>query len=265
MRSIVSWLRLAVSQCVIETVLCRSRINGAILLLCLALPAVAGSMLCGGEPAAKRPLRVVVIGDSTVCDYPSDHSCRGWGQYLQERFEDSVQIINLAASGRSTKTFIQEGLWKKALDKQPNYVFIQFGHNDSHGSDRPEATDAATDYKDYLRRYVDDCRAIGAEPLLITPMHRRTFDRQGRLEDILAPYATAMKEVAAEKKVAVIDLHAMSGELFLQLGESGSEKMANAAGDRTHFNEEGARTMAGLVLQMLPTVMPDLAKQLQNR
>ena len=216
------------------------------------------------EPAARtaKPLRLVVVGDSTVCDYPADSPCRGWGQYLQENFKGSVKVINFARSGRSTKTFIKEGLWTKALGEKPNFVLIQFGHNDSHGRDRPEATDAATTYKDYLRQYIGDCRASGATPILVTPMHRRTFGRDGKLHDILRPYATAMKEVAAEKKVAVIDLHAMSGELFQKLGEAGSAEMANKVGDQTHFNEKGARAMAALVMQELPEAEPRLAKEL---
>src|SRR5689334_17809940 len=83
--------------------------------------------------AARPPLRLVIVGDSTVCDYPKSRPDRGWGMFVGERFKDgAVQVINLAASGRSTKTFIQEGRWKKALDETPDYVLIQFGHNDSH-------------------------------------------------------------------------------------------------------------------------------------
>ena len=109
-----------------------------------------------------RPLRVVIVGDSTVCNYPENRPERGWGQFIQERFNDGAVIVtNLAASGRSTKTFIKEGRWQKALEQKPDYVLIQFGHNDSHAPERPESTDAATDYKDYLRRYVDESRGRG--------------------------------------------------------------------------------------------------------
>jgi lysophospholipase L1-like esterase len=101
--------------------------------------------------AVPAPLRIVIIGDSTVCDYPETSPSRGWGQFIQERFKDGdVKVINLAAAGRSTKTFIKEGRWQKALDSKPDYVLIQFGHNDSHGPEKPESTDAATDYKDYF-------------------------------------------------------------------------------------------------------------------
>ena len=208
--------------------------------------------------AATNGIRLVIVGDSTVCNYPENESTRGWGQFIQGFFNESVRVINVAKSGRSTKTFIDEGLWQKALKEKPNFVLIQFGHNDSHGPDRPESTDAATSFKEYLRWYIDDARAIGASPLLVTPMCRRIFSQGGKLDDALRPYANAMKEVAAEKKVGVIDLHTTSGELFQKLGEAGSAELANKAGDRTHFNEKGARAMAGLVMKELPAVEPSL-------
>lgn len=213
--------------------------------------------------AVLRPLRLVIIGDSTVCEYPQARPERGWGQFIQERFEN-VTVINLAASGRSTKTFIQEGRWKKALEAKPDYVLIQFGHNDSHGPDRPEATDAKTAYKEYLGRYIDDSRAIGSTPVLVTPMVRRTFNAAGKLTDSLAPYAEAMKDVAREKKVSVIDLHASSQALVQKLGPEASAELANKQGDFTHFNEKGARAMADLVLKDLPTAEPKLKEYLKR-
>ncbi len=200
-----------------------------------------------------------------MADYPAKHANRGWGQYIGEQFTPgTVEIINLAKPGRSTKTFINEGIWQKALDAQPDYVFIQFGHNDSHGPDKPESTDAATDYKDFLRRYVDEARAIGAKPVLVTPMVRRTVDAQGNSTDNLQPYADAMKEVAAEKNVPVIDLHASSLALLHRLGRDQSAKMASKKGDDTHFNEKGARAMAELVVEALPAAEPSLAKVLKT-
>lgn len=214
--------------------------------------------------AKAEPARIVIIGDSTVCDYPASRAERGWGQLIAERFNaGSVGVINLAASGRSTKTFIQEGRWAKALAERPDYVLIQFGHNDSHAPDRPEATDAATTYREYLRRYVDESRAAGATPVLVTPMVRRTFGPDGRLDDSLQRYADAMKEVAGEKHVALIDLHASSKRLVEQLGPEASMRMANNPTDRTHFNEQGARTMADLVLRDLPSAAPELKNDLK--
>jgi lysophospholipase L1-like esterase len=221
-----------------------------------------------GDPSL--PLRIVIVGDSTVCEYPATSAQRGWGHFIEEYFRDgTVKVINLAASGRSTKTFIKEGRWQKALAEKPDYVLIQFGHNDSHALDKPEATDAATDYKEYLRRYIDESRAIGATPILVTPMVRRNFDAQGKIAEgqparSLLAYANAMKEVGREKKVVVIDLHTSSLALAEKLGPTASLTLANKPGDSTHFNEKGARAMAGLVMQELPVVVPQLKKCLKT-
>jgi lysophospholipase L1-like esterase len=223
-----------------------------ILLSLLAMFATAQS----AEPAK---LTIAIIGDSTVCDYPTEHTCRGWGQFIAGYFNDGVRVANHAASGRSTKTFIAEGHWKRTLAEKPDVVLIQFGHNDSHAKERPEATNAATDYRDFLRRYVDETRAAKATPILVTPMYRRNFDADGKLLDILQPYADAMKAVAAEKKVARIDLHTASGELFRKLGKEHCPELANSPTDFTHFNEKGARAMAELVMKDLPASAPQLA------
>lgn len=230
-------------------------------------PAVSAA----GDPH-KSPLRLVIVGDSTVCIYPEKGPDRGWGMFIEERFKvGTVKVSNLAKSGRSTKSFIKEGLWQKALDEKPDYVLIQFGHNDSHAPDKPEATDAATDYKDYLRRYIDESRAIGATPILVTPMVRRMFDAQGKLVESQPPnrplvsYAGAMKAVGVEKHVAVIDLQASSRKLVELLGPEKSAELANKKGDATHFNEKGARAMADLVLKELPAAAPKLSAQFREQ
>lgn len=226
--------------------------------------AALSAAVCHAANPAPQPSRIVIIGDSTVCNYPADRPDRGWGQFIEERFrEGTVKVINLAAAGRSTRTFIKEGRWEKALQEKPNFVLIQFGHNDSHSPDHAEATNAATDYREFLRRYIDDSRAIGATPILVTPMVRRIFDEQGKIKDALLPYATAMKAVGEEKHVAVIDLHASSLTLAEKLGPEVAAEMENKKGDKTHFNEKGARAMADLVMQELPTAEPRLKAYLK--
>jgi lysophospholipase L1-like esterase len=206
-----------------------------------------------GPEGPKDALRIVILGDSTVCDYPPVSPVRGWGQYLAENVKDPVAVRNLAVSGRSTKTFLKEGRLQKALDEKADVALIQFGHNDSHGKGRPEATDADTDYRDNLRTYVDAFVKAGTLPVLVTPMHRRTF-QDGKLTEELKPYAEAMKAVAAEKKVPVVDLYARSGELFEKLGDAGSADLSCNPKDRTHFSEKGARAMAQLVADELKKV-----------
>ena len=209
--------------------------------------------------------KIVLVGDSTVCDYPLEKPERGWGQFIQGYFDDGVKVINLAKSGRSTKTFIKEGLWNKALAEKPAFVLIQLGHNDSHPPEKPESTNAATDYKENLRRYVDESRAIGAKPVLITPMVRRIFGQDGKLLNELQPYADAMKQVAGEKKAPLIDLHALSKALAEPLGPAGSAFMANKADDNTHFGEKGAKAMAELVMKELPSAAPELKSHLKKK
>jgi lysophospholipase L1-like esterase len=232
--------------------------------LFLFLPAFS-FFSCSPRPFSSRPLRVVIVGDSTVQTYPLDQPIRGWGQYIGERFSANVEVVNLALSGRSTKTFREEGLWEKALAAKGDWYLIQFGHNDSHEKGKPESTDAGTDFRNNLRRFVDEARAVGGRPALITPMHRRTFRADGRLADNLEPYAEAMRAVAKEKGVPLVDLHTMSGKLFLKLGDTGSADLSCSPADRTHFSEKGARAMADMVANGLKKNAPGLRRYVVNR
>lgn len=199
-----------------------------------------------------KTLRVVLVGDSTVATYPPERKVRGWGQVLPAFFTDDVEIINLAKGGRSSGSFLREGRWDTALEKKPDYVLIQFGHNDCPGKgDR--TSDPETTFKDHLRRYLADSKAIGAVPVLITPMTRRIFAEDGHIHTILRPYAEAMIDVAREENVAVIDLHARSVDLFERLGDQYSADLSAEDGrDRTHFSAKGAREMARLIVEELP-------------
>ena len=231
----------------------------------LSLAGLLAGLICGLAGEVPTPLTLVIVGDSTVCEYPAtNHVQRGWGHFIPDYFDAGVKVVNLAKSGRSTKTFIKEGLWQKALAAQPDIILIQFGHNDSHAPTKPEATDANTDYRTNLCRYIDESRAAGATPILVTPMVRRTFAADGQLNDELQRYADAMKAVGAEKNVPVIDLHASSKALVQSLGLAESMKMANKPDDFTHFNAAGAQKMAALVMQELPAVSPALKAHLKK-
>jgi lysophospholipase L1-like esterase len=181
----------------------------------------------------------------------------GWGQVFQSFFNDQVKVFNHAAGGRSSKSFIREGRWQKALADKPDFVFIQFGHNDCPGKgDR--TTDPATDYRDFLRQYIRESRAAGATPVLVTPVARRTF-QDDVLTDILAPYAQAMQIVGKENDVAVIPLHQMSSDLYRKLGDAGSAHLTASPEDRTHFSRKGALTMVRLVIGEIPSLLPELS------
>ncbi len=217
--------------------------------LVITLAAIAAGPLRGSVAVAAdttttlKPIRIVLVGDSPVSTYdtrPADKpDLTGWGQVFGDFFNDKVMVLNHAMSGRSTRSFIKEGLWKKALAAKGDFIFVQFGHNDSHVKDGKPAVDPATDFQSYLRQYIDEARAAGAKPVLVTPVARRTFEN-GKVVTGLQPYADAMFKVGKEKNVPVIDLHAAAMRLYDRLGDAASADLNAAASDRTHFSRKGA-------------------------
>ena len=211
--------------------------------------------------------RLILVGDSTVCERDLDSNYRGWGQYL---FASSPrhEVINLARSGASTKTFTSEGLWEKALELRPDWILMQFGHNDSHAQDQPESTRAQGDYADNLRRFVADARALGSAPILVTPVRRFHFGADNCLierESALRPYAAAMRAVAAEMNVPIVDLFEASTRFFESIGPCGANQLSPEPGvDFSHFNERGARAIAELVEAELRAIAPALAGNLSG-
>src|SRR4051812_25155114 len=161
-------------------------------------------------------VKIALVGDSTVNDEG------GWGPGFRASFDQKVEVVNLAKNGRSSKSFRDEGLWKPALDAKPNYILIQFGHNDVPGKGADRETDAATTYRENLVRYIDEARSAGAEPVLVTSIVRRNFGPDGRIRpDSLVPYVAAVKAVAAEKHVPLMDMYARTVEHAEKLGPEG--------------------------------------------
>ncbi len=135
--------------------------------------------------AAQTPLpniKIVLAGDSTVA--PNG----GWGPGLAPLLAPSALLVNLARGGRSSKSFRDEGHWKAVLEQKPDYVFLQFGHNDQPGKGPERETDPNTTYAQNLAHYVDEARGIGAKPVLVTSLSRRTFSPQGKIQSDLTPY-----------------------------------------------------------------------------
>ena len=229
-----------------------------------SLAALGALMLSGSASfAGIQEIKIAIAGDSTVQNYKTDDIVAGWGQVIKLFFNDNCAIENLAVGGRSTKTFISEGRWDKLLAGKPNFVLIQFGHNDSHAKTQPESTDAAGDYRDFLRKYADDAKAASITPVFITPVHRRLFDKNGEPSAELKPYAEAMKEIAVEKGVFCVDLYEASGKLLKDLGESKSETLYCKPSDRSHFSAEGAYKMAGLIAEGLKDEGSPIKNQLR--
>ncbi len=208
--------------------------------------------------------RIVLAGDSTVATVTQTKKDRpdlaGWGQMLPE-FLPQATVINHARGGASSKSFRSLGLWDKVIAEKPDYVLIQFGHNDQPGKgDR--TTDPKGDYRDNLRRFIEEVRAVGGKPVLITSVVRRVYEN-GKLVSTLWPYVEAVKEVGAEMKVPVIDLHQRSLWFGNQMGEKFCLRYAPSDTDRTHFNKEGARMIARLVAEGLVREAPELREHVQ--
>jgi DNA sulfur modification protein DndE len=209
-------------------------------------------------------IRIFLIGDSTMANKPlEDNPERGWGQMLPQFFNDRVEINNHAKNGRSTKSFIDQGLWQAVLDslKPGDYVMIQFGHNDQKVTDSTRYADPHGAYKHNLQRFVNESRERGAQPILITPVMRRRFDEQSQFYDVHGDYSGVVREVAEQMQAPLIDLHQSSRELIVSLGEERSKaiflwvepgkyaRFPDGKEDNTHFSEYGARQIAGLVMK----------------
>ncbi|MDC7684671.1 rhamnogalacturonan acetylesterase [Asticcacaulis sp. BYS171W] len=237
------------------------------------------------KPAVKKinPSKIILVGDSTTA------VIGGWGpSFCGYHVSSFANCVNLARGGRSSRTYIAEGSWDIALNEMrtPGYskvwVLIQFGHNDQPGTDR--TTNLETEFPDYIRQYVREARAAGAIPVLVTPLTRRAFDGPKHVNS-LAPWAEAVRRIATEMQVPVIDLNADSARAVQAMGQEAADRFAQLprgaeptgkiqpqkkAGeplptvvpklsfDDTHLGREGADYFADMVARELAAAVPDM-------
>ncbi len=186
-----------------------------------------------------------LLGDSTVCDQPQE-PWNSWGQMLPRFFGTDVAVANHAESGES----LRSALGAKRLDKvvsamKPgDYLFIQFGHNDM--KEKGEGVGAFTTYKASLKHFVAEARKHGGLPVLITPMHRKSLDADGKVTNTLGDYPEAVRQAAKEENVPLIDLNAMSKTLYEALGR---QNIGKAFQDGTHHNNYGSYEMARCIVE----------------
>lgn len=221
----------------------------------------AASAFAGGATNDVHKIKIILVGDSTVNDGG------GWGYGFKQFLTGDAECINTAANGRSSKSFIAEGRWAKALALKGDYYLIQFGHNDEPGKGPERETDLATTYPQNLARYVDEARAIGAKPVLVTSLTRRNFDKSGdgKLVPNLMPYVAAMKKLAAEKDVPLVDLHAISMAYCEKIGPAQTAKLnaiKDGQPDTTHLSAAGRVVFGRLVVEALRQAVPELAPYL---
>ena len=243
---------------------------------------------------AKR--KVHTIGDSTMSEYkPAATPKRGWGMYLQAFFNsDSIEVNNRGKSGASTRTFYEtDNLWPsvKQQMKAGDYLIIQFAHNDEKckGEDvyvqnaklRAEGKDTLTDmrgtepnttYKEYLRKFIDEARAMGVKPILMSPICRAYFkdgriNSEGRHKLTVQSddgqstkdkdYVRCMREVAEETGVPFLDMTAKSQEMYENAGQETCMTRYFNCGDKTHTGQEGGMVNANLAYLLIKNC-PDL-------
>jgi pectinesterase len=208
-----------------------------------------------------KAVTIGLIGDSTVAEQS------GWGPAFAGRFNERCKVINHAVNGATLLSL------SKRLDAllalKPDYVLIQFGHNDQ----KRYGTDV---YGDHLKSYVDRIQRAGGKPIIVSSVTRRTFDAEGKIENkpvpveksnakgTLTDYARAAQAVAAERKLPFIDLHALSIAHHNQIGREASMSYNWKDGDLTHFNRKGAEAMTDLILPEISKIIPGLDRCLKD-
>jgi beta-xylosidase/lysophospholipase L1-like esterase len=224
--------------------------------------------------ADRRPVHIFMAGDSTMADKvlykpvadpqsgaltPEAFPERGWGMLLPEFFSDRAVVENFARNGRSTRSFIREGLWDKLLSgvRKGDYIIIQFGHNDG-AENRPDRYTPPDDYRQNLIRFIDESRAKGGIPVLCTPVVRRKFGADGKIDDSHGVYPDVVRQVAKQKKTFLVDMHELTREWMDQEGDVASRRyymhfpagvhphFPNGLSDNTHYVAAGARKAASL-------------------
>jgi lysophospholipase L1-like esterase len=199
-----------------------------------------------------------LAGDSTVT------YSQGYAAGLRARFDPQLQVINRSRGGRTTSSFRNDGRWADVLKIKPDYVMIQFGHND--GRD-------LVLYEKNLRRFIDEARAAGIKPILVTPVSRRYWQEDGTIKDDLIEKVAVMHAIAADTHVPLMELHERAVELYLKMGR----KVSDAWGlpkpdpahpgvtilDKTHFNAEGSRAMGKVAADELKRAVPELAPYIE--
>ena len=212
-----------------------------------------------------KPVKIVLAGDSTV------NIGGGWGPGFCALLTPNVDCVNLAKNGRSSKSYYDEGVWRTVLAQHANYILIQFGHNDMPGKGPERETDPETTYAANMRRYIQQARAAGAHPVIVTSLSRRNY-KDGKLVEDLEAYSRAAKRVANEENVPVIDLNAESTRMLRAMTQDQADQFdaighPDATGstlDRTHLNAHGSQVFGRMVADDLARVCPELAPDINR-
>jgi lysophospholipase L1-like esterase len=231
-----------------------------IVIAALSVPASAAAQPSSGNRLA--PVRIILVGDSTVA--PKN----GWGPGFCADVTPQVTCLNLAKNGRSSSSYRAEGSWASVMDElnhnsdfTATYVLIQFGHNDQPGKPG-RSTDLSTEFPVNMRNYAREVSAAGARPVLVTPLTRRMFEK-GKVKNDLAGWGEATKRVAAEERIAVLDLNYDSMTAVQTMGPVEANTLAMAPPPPA-VAESAASGNSLPVPKPLPPVRPSAGVQANN-
>ena len=212
-----------------------------------------------------------IAGDSTASiKLEEKRPESGWGEYLYDYISPNLDVKNYAQNGKSTKSFIEEGILDQIDQKikKNDYLLIQFGHNDEKKEDPKRYTTAFGTYQENLLKFILVAKKHEAIPILITPITRRRFiDKEYLDPNTLGEYPMAMIEVAKKYDVLYIDMFKISQKLLQDLGDTDSRKLfmhfkpnesknyPNGLEDNTHFNPYGAKMMASIIATELKKII----------
>lgn len=209
---------------------------------------------------AEQPLTVFLCGNSTVVDQDNEPWC-GWGQMIPRFFGKGISFANYAESGEAANSFIAARRLEKLFTqaKVGDYIFVEFGHNDE--KQKGEGKGPWLSYTQSLREFVAESRKRGLKPVLVTPMHRRRFDSNGKVENTHGEYPDAVRKLAADENVPLIDLTKLSETLYEAWGPQNSTRafvhypantfpgQTKALEDNTHFNAYGGYEIAKCMVE----------------
>lgn len=220
-----------------------------------------------------------LIGDSTMAnkENPDKNPEHGWGQVLPQFLTTGIEVQNHAMNGRSSKSFRTEGRWDKVMKqlKKGDFVIIQFGHNDQKLKDSTKFTNPYTQYRANLERYVNEARAKGATPILMTSIVRRNFNENGTLIDTHKEYPLVVRMVANDLKVPFVDMQLLTEQLEISYGPEKSKQLhlhfkegeveyyPKGKDDDTHLSKMGAELVAKLALKDLRSLKIGLEKYIK--
>ncbi|MFI6859101.1 rhamnogalacturonan acetylesterase [Streptomyces sp. NPDC050421] len=231
-----------------------------------ALPLVLATPAAAAAHGRPRPRTLYIAGDSTAAQKYADAAPEtGWGMALPFFLGRTLTVANHAMNGRSSKSFVDEGRLAALLEevREGDLLLIQFGHNDEKTEDPARGTDPYTTYQDHLRQYVHGARSRRARPVLLTPVERRRFAADGTAKPTHGDYPAAMRALAAEERVPLLDLQALTLARWQELGPDGtltyfnwlepgqSPNYPDGRQDNTHFQPRGAVEVARLVARAL--------------